>query len=468
VKINIEVLNRTNTDILFNSVTLASESYKQDKIPLANNQKKNLVLDLKIPEDQPYTSPYWLVEKGSLGMYKVNDPQLIGNPETIRPFHASFELEFNGYSIKIEKPVIHRYSKPDKGELYEPFEIIPEATARFGDKVLIFADRAPRNIPVTITAHKSGLKGKVELGHNKGWVVDEEFIEFEIANKGDEKTVVFTLTPPAEEDECLITPIIHIDGKELDKELIEITYDHIPTQTVLIHSEAKVVRLNIKKVGEHIGYIMGAGDEVPESLEQIGYTVHLIDPTAIESGSLNKYDAVVTGIRAYNVIEELEFKQRFLLEYVEQGGNLIIQYNTAGRRDASFKDLAPYPLKISRDRITNEDSEVKIIASDHSVINFPNTITNLDFEGWVQERGLYFPDEWDPKFTPILQMNDKGESPTNGALLVAPYGKGNYIYTGISFFRELPAGVSGAYKLFANILSLGKEQIDNTTDIKGK
>lgn len=468
VKINIEVLNRSNTDILFNSVTLASESYKQDKILLANNQKKNLVLDLKIPEDQPYTSPYWLVEKGSLGMYKVNDPQLIGNPETIRPFHASFELEFNGYSIKIEKPVIHRYSKPDKGELYEPFEIIPEATARFGDKVLIFADRTPRKIPVTITAHKNGLKGKVELGHNKGWVVDEELIEFEIANKGDEKTVVFTLTPPAQEDECLITPIIHIDGKELDKELIEITYDHIPTQTVLIHSEAKVVRLNIKKVGEHIGYIMGAGDEVPESLEQIGYTVHLIDPTAIESGSLNKYDAVVTGIRAYNVIEALEFKQRFLLEYVEQGGNLIIQYNTAGRRDASFKDLAPYPLKISRDRITNEDSEVKIIASDHSVINFPNTITNLDFEGWVQERGLYFPDEWDPKFTPILQMNDKGESPTNGALLVAPYGKGNYIYTGISFFRELPAGVSGAYKLFANILSLGKEQIDNTTDIKGK
>ena len=468
VKINIEVLNRSNTDILFNSVTLASESYKQDKIPLANNQKKNLVLDLKIPEDQPYTSPYWLAEKGSLGMYKVNDPQLIGSPETIRPFHASFELEFNGYSMKIDKPVIHRYSRRDKGELYEPFEIIPEATARFGDKVLIFADGAPRNIPVTITAHKNGLKGKVELGHNKGWVVDEEFIEFEIANKGDEKTVVFTLTPPAEEDECLITPIIHIDGKELDKELIEITYDHIPTQTVLIHSEAKVVRLNIKKVGEHIGYIMGAGDEVPESLEQIGYTVHLIDPTAIESGSLNKYDAVVTGIRAYNVIEELEFKQRFLLEYVEQGGNLIIQYNTAGRRDASFKDLAPYPLKISRDRITNEDSEVKIIASDHSVINFPNTITNLDFEGWVQERGLYFPDEWDPKFTPILQMNDKGESPTNGALLVAPYGKGNYIYTGISFFRELPAGVSGAYKLFANILSLGKEQIDNTTDIKGK
>jgi len=468
IKINIEVLNRSNTAISFNSVSLASDSFNQNKILLANNQKKNLVLDLNIPETEQYTSPYWLIEKGSLGMYKVNQPELIGSPETVPPFYASFELEFEGYSIKIEKPVIHRYSKPDKGELYEPFEIIPEATARFSDKVLIFADRTPRKIPVTITAHKNGLKGNVQLDHNKDWVVDEEFMEFEIANKGDEKTVVFTLTPPSEEDESLITPIIRIDDKELDKELIVIAYDHIPTQTVLIPSEAKVVRLNIQKVGENIGYIMGAGDEVPESLEQIGYTVHLIDPMEIESGSLEKYDAVVTGIRAYNVIEELKFKQRFLLEYVEQGGNLVIQYNTAGRRDAAFDDLAPYPLKLSRDRITNEDSEVKIIASDHTVINFPNAITILDFEGWVQERGLYFPGEWDPKFTPILQMNDKGESPTNGALLIAPYGKGNYIYTGISFFRELPAGVSGAYKLFANILSLGKEQIDSTTDIKGK
>lgn len=468
VKINIEALNRSNITISFNSVSLASESYPQDKLRLDNNEKKSLVLDLKIPEDQPYTSPYWLAEKGSLGMYKVNQPELIGSPETTRPFHAEFELEFNGYTMKISKPVIHRYSRPDKGELYVPFEIIPEATARFNDKVWIFADDSPRKIPVTITAHKSGLKGKVQLGHNKSWVVDKEFIEFEIANKGDEKTLIFTLTPPAQEDLCFITPIVHIEDKELDKELVEIDYDHIPTQTVLIPSEAKVVRLDIQKVGEHIGYIMGAGDDVPESLEQIGYTIHLIDPKEIESGSLDKYDAVVTGIRAYNVIEELKFKQRYLLEYVENGGNLVIQYNTAGRRDTAFKDLAPYPLEISRDRITNEDSEVKILARDHSAVNFPNTITDEDFEGWVQERGLYFPGEWDPKFTPILQMNDKGESPTNGALLVAPYGEGNYIYTGISFFRELPAGVPGAYKLFANILSMGKEQMDNSTDIKGK
>ena len=468
VKINIEAINRSNADISLNSVTLASETYAQDKSSLANNQKKTIAIDLKIPEDQPYTGPYWLAEKGSLGMYKVNQQELIGSPETRRPFHAVFELGFDGYAVKFEKPVIHRFSKPDKGELYEPFEIIPEATARIGEKVLIFADGSPKQIPVTITAHKNGLKGNVRLGYNKGWMVDEEFLEFEIANKGDEKTLIFTLTPPSQEDKCFITPIIRIQGKELDKELVEITYDHIPKQTVLLPSEAKVVRLDIQKVGEHIGYIMGAGDEVPESLEQIGYTIHRIDPKEIEAGSLDKYDAVVTGIRAYNVIEELKFKQRYLLEYVEKGGNLIIQYNTAGRRDTPFKDLAPYPLNISRDRITNEDSEVKILAPDHSVVNFPNTITNQDFEGWVQERGLYFPDEWDPKFTPILQMNDKGESPTNGALLVAPYGEGNYIYTGISFFRELPAGVPGAYKLFANILSIGKEQMDNSTDIKGK
>ena len=468
VKINIEVLNRSNTSVSLNSVSLGSKRYAQDRTLLANNQKKKLVLDLKIPNNQSYTSPYWLAETGSLGMYEVNKQELIGSPETEPPFTAKFELDFNGYLLTLEKPIIHRSSRPDKGELYQPFEIIPEVTARFGDRVLIFADGKSKKVPVTISAHKNDIKGNVELCHGEGWEVDQEIKEFEIANKGDEITLEFTLTPPSGENASYITPLIRINGKELDKELIEIAYDHIPTQTVLLPSEAKVVRLDIEKVGDHIGYIMGAGDDIPESLEQIGYTVHLIDPKEIEAGSLDKYDAVVTGIRAYNVIEELKFKQRYLLEYAKQGGNLIIQYNTAGRRDKSFNDLAPYPLKLSRDRITNEDSDVKIIASDHAVINFPNTITNSDFKGWVQERGLYFPGEWDPKFTPILQMNDEGESPTDGALLVTPYGKGNYIYTGISFFRELPAGVPGAYKLFANILSLGKEQMDNSTDIKGK
>ena len=225
--------------------------------------------------------------------------------------------------------------------------------------------------------------------------------------------------------------------------------------------------MNITKTGEHIGYIMGAGDKVPESLEQIGYQVHIIDPNDIQSGSLEKYDAVVVGIRAYNVVEDLKFKQPLLFEYVENGGNLIVQYNTANRWRKQFDNIAPYELSISRDRVTNENAQVNVLAKDHSLVNFPNAITEGDFDNWVQERGLYFPNQWGSEFTPILSMSDKGESAKEGSLLVAPYGKGHYIYTGLSFFRELPAGVSGAYKLFANMLSIGKSEMKSENNVKG-
>ena len=212
---------------------------------------------------------------------------------------------------------------------------------------------------------------------------------------------------------------------------------------------------------------MGAGDEVPESLRQIGYNVIAIDPADIEASSLKKFDAVVVGIRAYNVVDALKFKQKFLLDYVKEGGNLIVQYNTSGRRGLNIENLAPYNLKISRDRVTDENSEVRLLAKNNTVLNFPNKIKESDFDGWVQERGLYFPSEWGSEFTPVISINDKGESPKNGSLLIAPYGKGNYIYTGLSFFRELPAGVPGAYKIFANMLSAGKSQLSKKENIKG-
>ena len=229
-----------------------------------------------------------------------------------------------------------------------------------------------------------------------------------------------------------------------------------------MNSEAKVVRLNIKKAGSFIGYIKGAGDAIPESLEQIGYKVKMINPEDINEENLQQFDAVVVGIRAYNTISTLKYKQKSLLNYVKNGGNMVVQYNTSFRVDVG----APFQLQLSRDRVTDENAKVTILAKDHSVINFPNKITERDFNGWVQERGLYFPNQWSSEYTPILSMSDKGETEKKGSLLVAKYGKGNYIYTGLSFFRELPAGVSGAYKLFANILSIGKEQIQVDDKVK--
>lgn len=466
LKVHIEALNRSENTINLKSVALAPETTTDSIIPLGDNQMTELNIDLSISKTASYTSPYWLQEKGTLGTYTVTDKELIGKPKTPRAYNAYFKLDFSGTEITFIQPVIYKFSKPDKGEIYQPFEILPEATARIKDKVLIFSDGNTKQIPVTVKAHKDNAKGELQLHASKGWKVTMATQSFNIQKKGDEQTLFFSVTPPDTQDESYISAVVKINGKEINKELDIIHYDHIPQQAVLLPSETKVVRLNIQKAGQQIGYIVGAGDKVPESLAQIGYTVQLIDPLSITATSLEKYDAIVMGIRAYNVIPELKFKQPYLLEYVKNGGTLLVQYTTAGRWNAQFEHIAPFELKLSDDRVTDENAAVTILAKNHSLVTFPNTITSRDFEGWIQERGLYFPEEWSKEFTPIFEMNDEGETPKKGSLLVAPYGKGYYIYTGLSFFRELPAGVSGAYKLFANMLSIGKETWVKKEDIK--
>ena len=223
---------------------------------------------------------------------------------------------------------------------------------------------------------------------------------------------------------------------------------------MVLPSTNKLVRLDITKKGSYIGYIAGAGDVIPESLQQIGYTVVTVDPAQITAENLAEFDAVVMGVRAYNVVEELRYKQPVLLDYVKNGGTMIAQYNTA--RGFNFPNLGPYPLKLSSDRVTDETAKVTVLDPDAEILNYPNKITQDDFEGWVQERGLYFPDSYDAAYKPVISIGDQGEKPSEGSLLIAKYGEGHYIYTGLSFFRELPAGVSGAYRLFANMLSLGK------------
>jgi len=466
--VQIEAINRSNTSVVLNSIEVTPNGKSEaPKLTLSPNKRERISLSLEASSDINYTSPYWLMETGTLGMYTVDDQTLIGKPETPRAYNVQFSLTIEGFAFNYSKPIVYRYSKPDKGELYQPFEILPRVTSFIEDKVLIFSDAKPKTIPVKIKAGANDVAGNITLNVPKDWRIEPQNIDFTIAQKNDEKTVSFTVFPPQMESEGNITSEITIDGEVFPNELVEIAYDHVPKQSILLPSAAKVVRLNVQRSGEHIGYIAGAGDKIPESLAQIGYTVHTIDPKNIAEGTLEKYDAIVLGIRAYNVVNELRFKQRFLLDYVEEGGNLIIQYNTTGRRGLGIDNLAPYPIELSRDRVTDENAEVKVLAKQHALVNFPNKITSKDFEGWVQERGLYFPKTWAPEFTPILSMHDEGETPKDGSLIVAPYGKGNYIYTGLSFFRELPAGVPGAFKLFANMLSLGREKIEQEKPIKG-
>jgi hypothetical protein len=320
--------------------------------------------------------------------------------------------------------------------------------------VYIFNSNNSKNISVTVKAGKDNLEGKLKLDVPNSWKVSPETQQISIKNKGQEQTVMFDLSPLNKESEGTITPVLTVGNESYNKELIEIDYDHIPHQTVLLPSESKVVKLDIKKAGQNIAYIEGAGDIVPQSLEQIGYNVTILNVDDLNSDKLSLFDAVVIGIRAYNTLETIKFKQEVLFDFVKNGGNMIVQYNTSHR--LKVDQLAPFPLKLSRDRVTDENAEVTFLNPNHSVLNYPNKITQADFNGWTQERGLYFPNEWDKAFTPILSMHDKGETAKTGSLLVAPYGKGHYIYTGLSFFREFPAGVSGAYRLFANMLSIGK------------
>ena len=458
IALNFEALNRSNVSVNLISYKVSSENNSVEKNQtLLPNEKETFKQAITLPQNIKTTTPYWLEEKGTLGMYKVDDQTLIGNPETPRGLSVEFNLQINNTSITLTKDVVYRYSKPDKGELYRPFEIIPEASASITEKVIIFENDKQRDIQVKVKAGKDNLEGYVQMAYPKDWSVYPEKQKISLANKGEEQLLTFTVIPPKNQSEGYLTPMVYVGDNVYTKELVEIDYSHIPFQTVLLPSESKIVRLDIQKRGENIAYIEGAGDVVPESLKQIGYNVIKVKPEDITAENLARFDAVVVGIRAYNIVDELKFKQDILFDFVEKGGNMIVQYNTS--RGVKVDNIAPYDLKLSRDRVTDEHAEVRVLSPDHELLNFPNKITSKDFDGWTQERGLYFPNEWSKEFTPLISINDKGETPKEGSLLVAKHGKGHYIYTGLSFFREFPAGVSGAYRLFANMLSIGKDNV---------
>ncbi|MBX2828260.1 MAG: PIG-L family deacetylase [Flavobacteriaceae bacterium] len=456
VKVRIEATNRSNIPVSLNSVSSSVISFPSQLVatPLTHNKRETMESVEGTFNVTNTSAPYWLEQQGTLGMYRVDNEALIGRPERDANFPVQFNLTIDGKPITFTKNIIYKFNDPVKGEVYRPFEVLPPVTSSIPEKVLIFSSEEAREIPVEVKAGRENITGTVTLQHPKGWIVEPASHTYSLGTKGSTQTLVFKVTPPKERSEGYIKPLVQIGDSFHTKELITIDYDHIPFQSVLIPSQAKVARIPIEKKGENIGYIKGAGDAIPESLEQIGYKVTSIDPSSISEEALNAFDAIVVGIRAYNTVPELEFKQDILHNYVANGGTLLLQYNTS-RRLVTDK-IAPFHLKLSRDRVTDEYSEVSILEPSHPAFNSPNEITELDFEGWVQERGLYFPNEWGDEFTPLLGMHDEDYPETKGALLVAKHGKGHYIYTGLSFFRELPAGVSGAYRLFANLLSLGQ------------
>lgn len=459
VALNIEVINRSGVPVTLQKLAfLPLQKDTSMQQVLEQNVALKFSKKLKLPQTMPFTNAYWLNEPWILGMYEVADQSLRGLPETPRQFKVAYTLSVAGKAIEWESDIAFKREDPVKGEIYRPFEVTPPVFGNIAESAYVFADNEPQSVAMVVKSGAPNVAGTASITCPKGWTVEPAQIDFNLKLKGEEQTLRFKLYPSKTSSEGNIYPSLKVNGQAYSKEIVVIEYDHIPTQTILREARVKVARTDLKKVEERIAYIVGAGDGIPASLRQIGYDVTILEDKDISPENLARYDAVILGVRAYNTVERLKFHQTKLLDYVKNGGTMIVQYNTTSDMVLPMDQIAPYKLKISRDRVTVEDAEVRFLKPDHSLLNYPNKITAKDFEGWVQERGLYFPNEWAPEFEAILSCNDPDEPARDGGLLVAKYGKGHYIYTGYSWFRELPAGVPGAYRLFANMISIGKNQ----------
>jgi LmbE family N-acetylglucosaminyl deacetylase len=454
VQVKVEVINRSAAQAELRNVSFPEAVKDTDvNLTLKENQLITFNTRIKVPDNAPYSQPYWLRNPHKAGQFEIEDQQEIGLAENEPPLKVVFSLLINREPIEFELPVVFKKNDPVEGEQYRPLQIVPEITIQLSEQVYVFPDQQPRDIEVQVN---TGIKtrGTLFLTTPHGWRSYPDSFTFETTKAGELKTFVFKVVPSKFESEGTIQAFARAGEKEFTRGIAIIKYPHIPAQTMFPTATSKVVRLDLKKKGTQIGYLQGAGDEIPASLTQVGYNVTILQHADMNLDALKKFDAVIIGIRAYNTQEKLLQYQSTLLEYVKKGGNMIVQYNTSA--SLLTKDLAPYSLKISNERVAMENVPVRILLPKHPVMKSPNKITPDDFENWVQERGLYFPSEWSPEFDAVLSSNDPGETPKDGGLLVARYGKGNYIYTTYSWFRQLPAGVPGAYRLFANIIAIGR------------
>ena len=420
--------------------------------PLQTNQRWEKTHALTLPEK--VTTPYWLLEKGTLGNYKVSDFSLKGLPETPNPIQAIFNLTIEGTTLPIGVPLTYRTTDRVVGEVVEDFQLLPTLTTQLSNEIYLFENNAPKKIRVQVQAHAAIQNGLVQLHVPESWKVVPNSQKINRLEAGASDDFIFEVSPPDGNATAQFFSSVNKEGVNYTMKLTEIEYPHISKQYLVAPNESKGVKIDFDTKVKKIAYLKGAGDKVAQSLRNIGIAVTEFNVEELRLESLKSYLTVVVGIRAFNVHKDLAFKNKILWEYVKQGGTVIVQYNTSRGFDSST--LAPYPISLSRDRVTDESSKVTFLNPTHPIFTTPNKISATDFDGWVQERGLYFANNWDEQYTPLLAMNDPGESPKKGSLLVADFGEGKFIFTGLSFFRELPAGVPGAFRLFANLISYGQ------------
>ena len=434
---------------------------------LAFNKPIEFPVNIKVPETQPYSQPYWLQLPKENAMYSVADPREIGDPESPPVLLAEFHLQVGATEITLKRPVQRVYVDHIYGQLTRPLAIVPPVSVDFGGMALVFPDNKSRRLQIPVRSNSGKQAGEVRLEAPAGWKVEPASEHFELSASDEQSMAEFTVAPPAGESIGSLRASATVGDRVVASSTRVIDYPHIQAQTLLPASEARLVRSDIKTLARNVGYIVGAGDEVPESLQQMGCYVTLLSANDLSYGDLSKYDAIVTGVRAFNTRADLRLNYQRLFKFVEDGGTLIVQYNvpegggpgaTPPPESPFLAHVGPYPIKTGRDRVTVEEAPVTFPNPNNSLLHAPNEITARDFDGWVQERGLNFASEWDPRYQSILESHDPGEKELPGGELYTRYGKGVYIFSSYDWFRELPAGVPGAYRLFANMLSAAKVQ----------
>lgn len=430
---------------------LMTEESTGTSVQLAPNQM--VVLDRKVfGSASKITQPYWLEKKHGQGSYTVDDLSLIGLPENEPFVNGIFHIKIGDQLIETKVPVIYKFTDPVRGEVYQPLVIAPPVTATFQENTFLFNGQESKMITVALKSfQEKEVTGTLTVQLPEGWKMSPQQLDFKLSKKGAQEMLTFKLSPGTSAKAGEMVLNVNVNGKTFNQALRVLNYDHIPLQTLFPLASAKIDQADLKFAGKKIGYIAGAGDLIPESLKQIGFEVNLLSEQQVLNGDLSRFDAIVTGVRLYNINNQINDMQPILMKYVENGGVLLLQYNV--NSPLKLANIGPYPFRLTTERVTEEDAAVHILAPQHPALNFPNKISQRDFDGWVQERGLYFAVDVDPKYTPILGMHDTGDTEKNGSLLVADYGKGKFVYTSLSFFRQLPAGVTGAYRLFINLLS---------------
>src|SRR5512133_342473 len=459
--VNVAVLARGGSPLVLDTLTLESDRPEGARIlqtrklkkPLPDNAPEKEAFTFNLPMDTPLSQPHWLGDPGVEAW--------AGLPESPAPFRLRAHLTLPEGTFEVVVPVQFRFRDPVLGERYQPLAVVPAVLVNLAEPVQLFEAPTAKEVRLKVLAGASSITGRLRLKVPEGWQVEPAEQPFKLTHAGEARELAFRLTPPAAVASGELRAEVDTGAGSIPAHsLVTVDYPHIPLQTLLPEAKARLERFDLKHDGRRIGYVMGAGDDIPQALRRIGYEVALLSDEALAREDLARFDALVLGIRAFNTRSALQTLKERLHAYVAAGGTEVVLYTVnvgfPGINAGMVTEaIGPYPFKVGRKRVTVETVPVRLLQPGHPVFHWPNEISAQDFDGWVQERSLYHAEGWDARYTALLGMADPGEHEDGGALIVARHGKGHYVYTGLAFFRQLPDGVPGATRLFANLLALG-------------